>query len=82
MPHYIGPDRKISIVTRKVFENFNRCRDERAWGAASEDQPNDSWREVCVKKKASDPEQEHLRRWLLKSGAEEADEYVILAISW
>lgn len=72
MPHYIGPNRKIRIVTRKIFEDFNRCDDDRAWQAACTEQPNDSWREICV----------YLRQWLLKNGATEEDGHVILAISW
>lgn len=82
MPHYLGTNRKIKIVTRKVFENLNRIDDQRAWQAACMEQRNDSWREVCVSKENSDPEQEYLRQWLLKNGAEENDEHVILGISW
>ncbi len=82
MPHYIGPDREVQIVTRKVFENFNRCDDQRAWEAACLEQSNDSWREVCVKKPADDPDEEHLRQWLLNNGATEEDEYVFVEICW
>ena len=82
MPHYLGPNRKIQIVTRKVFENFGRCEDRRAWEAACMEQPNDSFREVCVGEKDDDPEEEHLRQWLLKNGAEEKDEYVFVEICW
>lgn len=82
MPHYLGPNRKVRMVTRKVFENFNRCGDDRAWMAAITDQNNDSWREFCVSKKHNDPEDEYLRQWLLKNGATEKDEYVFVAICW
>lgn len=82
MPHYLGPNRTVSIVTRKVFEDFNRCSDPRAWEAACLEQPNDSWREIAVGKPDSDPDIEYLRQWLLKHGATKADEYVILGISW
>ncbi len=82
MPHYIGPNRKLQISIRKVFENFNRCDDSRAWEAACLDQSNGSWREVCVSKKADDPDDEHLRQWLLKNGVTEKDEYVFVGISW
>lgn len=82
MPHYIGPNRKVQVVTRKVFENFNRCNDPRAWNTACLEQPNDSWIEVNVSKAHQDPDEEHLRQWLLKNGATEADEYVFLAICW
>ena len=82
MPHYLGPNRKVAIVTRKVFEDFNRCGDQRAWEAACMEQRNDSWREVEVGKTQEDPEEEYLRQWLLKNGAEVADEYVIIGICW
>lgn len=82
MPHYIGPNRKVNIVTRKVFENFDLCDDPRAWQAACEEQPNNSWREICVNEKHCDEEQEYLRQWLLKNGATVEDEYVIIEICW
>lgn len=82
MPHYLGPNRTINIVARKVFENFNQCNDQRAWEAACMEQRNDSWVEICVNKKHDDPEDEHLRQWLLRNGACEQDEYVILGICW
>ncbi len=82
MPHYIGLNRKITIVERKVFENFNCCEDTRTWETACLEQSNDSYREVCVNKMSDDPDEEHLRQWLLKNGATIEDEYVILEISW
>lgn len=83
MPHYIGPNRKMSIVTRKVFENFDRCTDSRAWNVACEEQRNDSFREFAVGKPyEGDEDSEYLRQWLLNNGAEEADKVVFLAICW
>ena len=82
MPHYIGPNRKMEIVVRKVFEGFGCSADSRAWEAACMEQPNDSWIEVCVSEPDSDPEQEYLRQWLLKNGATEADKYVFVEICW
>ncbi len=74
--------REMKIVTRKVFEDFSKCDDPRAWEAACIERSNDSWRKVCVKNKYSDPEEEYLRQWLLKNGANEKDEYVFIGISW
>ena len=82
MPHYIGPNRKVTIVNRKVFENFNRCNDRRAWETATLEQPNDSFREFAVGELYSDPDDEHLRQWLLANGAEESDKVIFLAICW
>lgn len=82
MPHYLGPNRKVNIVTRKVFEDFGQCGDQRAWEAACEERSNDSWMKVCVCERSSDPELEYLRQWLLRNGATEEDQYVILGISW
>ena len=82
MPHYIGPNRQVQVVTRKVFENFNRCEDYRAFEVACLEQANDSWREIRVNQKHDDPDMEHLRQWLLANGAEESDEYVLIVISW
>lgn len=82
MPHYLGPNRELQVVNRKVFENFNCCDDRLAWQAASMEQPNDSFREFEVGEPHSDPDDEHLRQWLLKNGATEADEVVFLAICW
>jgi hypothetical protein len=82
MPHYLGPNRKVQIVTRKVFEDFNRCGDDRAWMAACMEQPNDSWREFAVGEEYDDPDEEYLRQWLLSNGACEEDAYIFLAICW
>ncbi len=82
MPHYLGPNRKTTIVNRKVFENFNCCPDHKAWLTASLEQPNDSFREFEVGDSYSDPDDEHLRQWLLANGADESDEVVFLAICW
>jgi hypothetical protein len=77
MLQYIGSNRKVRIVQRKVFENFYCCPDHRAYEAACEKQPDDSW-EICVYKKYDDPDMEHLRQWLLANGAEESDKYVFV----
>lgn len=82
MPHYLGLDRKVTIVNRKVFEDFNCCNDREAWQTACMEQPNDSFREFVVGEVYSDPDDEHLRQWLLANGAETADEVVFLAICW
>jgi hypothetical protein len=82
VPHHLGPNREVTIVSRKVFEDFDRCADSRAWEAACLDQPNDSWREVCVSEPSEDSDEEYLRQWLLRNGATEDDQYVFLAICW
>jgi|GEM_PF-5944665 len=82
MPHFIGPNRETFIVTRKVFQNLVRSIDQRAWETACLEQPNDSFREFRVDTKYNDPNDEYLRQWLLKNGAEESDEYVFLDICW
>lgn len=81
MPHHVG-NTEVKIVTRKVFEDFGSCDDQRAWEVACDEQANDSWVEVCVSKVHDDPDREHLRQWLLQNGACEEDGYVILGISW
>ena len=74
---------EMKIVARKVFVNFCRtCRDQRAWEAACCEQSNDSWPRFAVGVPQEDADQEYLRQWLLQNGAEEADEYVFLSISW
>jgi len=74
---------KIRIVKRKVFENFYHCDDRRAWETACEEQPNDSLRAFDVDEVYEDePDLEYLRQWLLRNGAVEEDEVVILFISW
>lgn len=82
MPHYLGPNRKVTVVNRKVFEDFNRCPDRIAWEAACMEQSNDSFREFAIDELYSDPDEEHLRQWLLANGAEESDKVVFLAICW
>lgn len=81
MPHYLG-NTEVTIVNRKVFENFNSCSDRLAWQTACMEQPNDSFREFAVDEFYDDPDEEHLRQWLLANGAELADEVVFLAICW
>lgn len=86
MPHYLGPNRKLEVVTRKVFENFNRCDDTKAWdiawNIACMEQRNDSWVEIAVGEVQDDSDDEYLRQWLLRNGATEEDGHVFLAISW
>lgn len=82
MPHYLGRNRKVTIVNRKVFENFDCCGDYLAWQTACISGPNDSFREFAVGDAYSDPDDEHLRQWLLANGADESDEVVFLAICW
>ena len=82
MPHYSNPNRHVRIVTRKIFTNFPCCADDRAFEAACEGWPNDSWRQIYVIQEYDDPEMEYLRQWLLANGAEENDEWVLLSIRW
>ena len=74
---------KMKIVERKVFENFYRCDDRRAWETACEEQANDSYRAFDVSEAyEDDSDLEHLRQWLLSNGATEADKTVFLSICW
>lgn len=79
MPHYLD-NTEVTIVNRKVFENFTCCSDRQAWETACLEQPNDSFREFAVGEAYSDPDDEHLRQWLLANGADEYDFVVFLAI--
>lgn len=73
---------KMKIVKRKVFKNFNRCNDRRAWETACKGQRNGYFREFYVNYVYDDPDLEHLRQWLLRNGATEEDEFVFLLICW
>lgn len=83
MTKYSNPNRNVRIVTRKIFIDFHRCADHRAFEAACEEQSNGSWRQVHVLQEYTrDPEMEYLRQWLLANGAEANDEWVLLSIRW
>ena len=70
-------------MTRKVFQNFAVEADSRAFQAACEEQPNDTFREICVSEPyEDDPGMEYLRQWLLNHGAKQEDEYVFVEICW
>ena len=73
---------KMNFVERKVFEDFGRCKDRRAYDAACEGQLNGYYREFRVRRIYPDADLEYLRQWLFKNGVTEDDEVVFLSICW
>lgn len=71
----------MRVRTRKVFERFNQCPDDRAWDAADNETPSNGLiASFPVSEPYEDPEPEYLRQYLLRVGAKESDGYVILIL--